>query len=210
MNNFNILYAVANSGIINQIVFAILVILSIVLWTIVFQKISSILRYTKLLEQLENAIRMQDLSSLKVYVANKSNSYAEMVNYVITNCNVDSKAELQETAVLFLSKKNYKLSLQIPYLGIIANAAPFIGLFGTVIGVVNTFQQMAVSNSVALSSVAPGIAEALYATAFGLFVAVPAAVAYNMFNVHLEEMSQKENLLIGQLVFMLKNSYFKE
>ena len=210
MGNFNIFYAIANSSIINQLVFLALALLSAGLWTIVFQKISNFLKYIKLLDQLENIIRMQDIASLKSYSLTKNNAYAEMVSYVIANYKTISKNELQEVALLFLSKKNYKLGLHVPYLGIIANASPFIGLFGTVVGVVNTFQQMAVSNSVALSAVAPGIAEALYATAFGLFVAVPSAIAFNMFNVKLEDMSQKENLLIGQVVFMLKNGYFQE
>jgi biopolymer transport protein TolQ len=68
------------------------------------------------------------------------------------------------------------------WLAIIASVAPFVGLFGTVWGIMNSFEGIARSGSASLAAVAPGIAEALTATAFGLGAAIPAVIGYNLFN----------------------------
>ena len=73
-------------------------------------------------------------------------------------------------------KKNFT------YLATIGSTAPFIGLFGTVWGIMNSFQSIAISRNTSLAIVAPGIAEALFATALGLLAAIPAVIAYNKFN----------------------------
>jgi biopolymer transport protein TolQ len=67
------------------------------------------------------------------------------------------------------------------YLATIGSIAPFIGLFGTVWGIMNSFQSIAISKNTSLAVVAPGIAEALFATALGLLAAIPAVIAYNLF-----------------------------
>jgi len=74
-----------------------------------------------------------------------------------------------------------KLEKRIPFLATIASAAPFIGLFGTVWGILITFQRIGVTGSTNLATVGPGIADALVATAAGLFAAIPAVLAYNHF-----------------------------
>jgi biopolymer transport protein TolQ len=75
-----------------------------------------------------------------------------------------------------------RLEKNLPYLAIIASAAPFVGLFGTVWGIMTSFEGIARSGSASLAAVAPGISEALVATAFGLAAAIPALVGYNLFN----------------------------
>jgi biopolymer transport protein TolQ len=74
-----------------------------------------------------------------------------------------------------------RLSRSLPFLATCANAAPFIGLFGTVWGIMHAFHSIGQSQSAALATVAPGISEALVATAIGLGVAIPATIAYNFF-----------------------------
>lgn len=78
-----------------------------------------------------------------------------------------------------------KLERGLGFLASIGSAAPFIGLFGTVWGIMNSFQSIAYSNNTSLAVVAPGIAEALLATAIGLFAAIPAVIAYNRFSSEL-------------------------
>ena len=73
----------------------------------------------------------------------------------------------------------------------IGSISPFIGLFGTVWGIMNSFQSIAMSNNTSLAVVAPGIAEALFATALGLLAAIPAVIAYNKFNSDSRKYSQK-------------------
>ena len=79
----------------------------------------------------------------------------------------------------------------IGYLATVGSTAPFIGLFGTVWGIMNSFQSIAISRNTSLAIVAPGIAEALFATALGLLAAIPAVVAYNKFSSDSKKYSQK-------------------
>ena len=78
-----------------------------------------------------------------------------------------------------IEKQMSKISKGFIFLATVGSTAPFIGLFGTVWGIMNSFQSIAISRNTSLAIVAPGIAEALFATALGLFVAIPAVVAYN-------------------------------
>ena len=91
------------------------------------------------------------------------------------------------------AKRNQRKKLEryLPLLAITASTAPFIGLFGTVWGIMNSFQSIAVSRNTSLAIVAPGIAEALFATALGLLAAIPAVIAYNKFGNDSKKYSQK-------------------
>jgi len=81
-----------------------------------------------------------------------------------------------------IDKQMTKISKGFTFLATVGSTAPFIGLFGTVWGIMNSFQSIAISRNTSLAIVAPGIAEALFATALGLLAAIPAVVAYNKFN----------------------------
>ena len=81
-----------------------------------------------------------------------------------------------------IEKQISKISKGFTFLATVGSTAPFIGLFGTVWGIMNSFQSIAISRNTSLAIVAPGIAEALFATALGLLAAIPAVVAYNKFN----------------------------
>ena len=81
-----------------------------------------------------------------------------------------------------IEKQISKIEKGFTFLATVGSTAPFIGLFGTVWGIMNSFQSIAISRNTSLAIVAPGIAEALFATALGLLAAIPAVVAYNKFN----------------------------
>ena len=81
-----------------------------------------------------------------------------------------------------IEKQMSKISKGFTFLATVGSTAPFIGLFGTVWGIMNSFQSIAISRNTSLAIVAPGIAEALFATALGLLAAIPAVIAYNKFN----------------------------
>ena len=81
-----------------------------------------------------------------------------------------------------IEKQMVKIDKGFTFLATVGSTAPFIGLFGTVWGIMNSFQSIAISRNTSLAIVAPGIAEALFATALGLLAAIPAVVAYNKFN----------------------------
>ena len=84
-----------------------------------------------------------------------------------------------------------KLEKNYTFLATVGSTAPFIGLFGTVWGIMNSFQSIAISRNTSLAIVAPGIAEALFATALGLLAAIPAVVAFNKFNNDSKKYTQK-------------------
>tara|TARA_B110000261_G_scaffold116072_1_gene129556 strand:- start:1 stop:567 length:567 start_codon:yes stop_codon:yes gene_type:complete len=106
-----------------------------------------------------------------------------------------SKSNLNErmTGVLEVNieKQMSKIDKGFTFLATVGSTAPFIGLFGTVWGIMNSFQSIAISRNTSLAIVAPGIAEALFATALGLLAAIPAVVAYNKFNNDSKKYSQK-------------------
>ena len=97
-----------------------------------------------------------------------------------------SKSDLHDRISTMLEtgieKQMSKISKGYTFLATVGSTAPFIGLFGTVWGIMNSFQSIAISRNTSLAIVAPGIAEALFATALGLLAAIPAVIAYNKFN----------------------------
>jgi biopolymer transport protein TolQ len=90
-----------------------------------------------------------------------------------------------------IEKQISKIEKGFTFLATVGSTAPFIGLFGTVWGIMNSFQSIAISRNTSLAIVAPGIAEALFATALGLLAAIPAVVAYNRFTNDSRKYSQK-------------------
>jgi len=90
-----------------------------------------------------------------------------------------------------IEKQVSKIDKGFTFLATVGSTAPFIGLFGTVWGIMNSFQSIAISRNTSLAIVAPGIAEALFATALGLLAAIPAVVAYNKFNNDSKKYAQK-------------------
>ena len=89
------------------------------------------------------------------------------------------KERMGRTMQVAFNKESEIIEKNLTFLATAGSAAPFVGLFGTVWGIMNSFQSIAIAQNTNLSVVAPGIAEALFATALGLFVAIPAVVAYN-------------------------------
>ena len=106
-----------------------------------------------------------------------------------------SKSDLNNRITTMLEtgieKQMSKISKGFTFLATVGSTAPFIGLFGTVWGIMNSFQSIAISRNTSLAIVAPGIAEALFATALGLLAAIPAVIAYNKFNYDSIKYSQK-------------------
>jgi len=90
-----------------------------------------------------------------------------------------------------LMREQEKLEAHLPFLASVASVSPYIGLFGTVWGILNSFRGLANQHQATLATVAPGISEALVATAMGLFAAIPAVLAYNRFVAKAEVLSAK-------------------
>jgi biopolymer transport protein TolQ len=133
--------------------------------------------YNNLPVDLDNpmALLFKDSMQTLLKAKNKSNLNARMSSMLEIN----------------IEKQMIKIEKSFTFLATVGSTAPFIGLFGTVWGIMNSFQSIAISRNTSLAIVAPGIAEALFATALGLLAAIPAVVAYNKFNNDSKKYSQK-------------------
>ena len=194
-----ILSMVFGSGIVVQGVLYLLIVLSIGSWAITIAKFLQMRRartdsdeFSSIFWETRNLARLDDSASrlsgsplTKLF----QSGYKELAHIVQehkgkTPGNVDSDLESVERAIRRAEiVEAQKLEGGITFLATVASAAPFIGLFGTVWGIMNAFHGLSSAKNSTIQAVAPGISEALVATAIGLAAAIPAAVAYNYFAV---------------------------
>ena len=118
----------------------------------------------------------------------------------------DIRARLEKAMRTSLKTELQKIEIGLPFLATIGSAAPFIGLFGTVWGIMNSFTAIAHQQDTSLATVAPGIAEALFATALGLAAAIPAVMFYNHFAVKLGRASSSAASAIAELAKHISRS----
>lgn len=187
-----------NSGPIGITVLVTLFLFSLISWFVIIGKSMQLRRFFKNSEAfMEIFWQSKNLSEL----SNRANEYpyspAREVfrggyNETVKVLQVKERSQSSLTKVSFetvkrtlnktISFEESKLFSGLNFLSISASTAPFIGLFGTVVGIIKSFQGISVSGSSSLSSVAPGISEALIATALGLIVAIPATIFFNLFS----------------------------
>ncbi|UQB41464.1 protein TolQ [Thiomicrospira microaerophila] len=177
-----------------QAVMAILVFMSVSAWAVALAKSYQIRQAKRQADLfLEEFWESEDLSRLyKDLSMNESGDnqglkaifeagfqeFVRLKNQGVQEANDLVSASHRAMKVVF-SKESERLENRLPYLATVGSSAPYIGLFGTVIGVMHAFQGLSENTSATLSAVAPGIAEALLATGIGLFAAIPAVIFYN-------------------------------
>ena len=205
------LEAFLQAGFLVKIVIVILFFSSIYLWSFVVMKYltfaSSKKQYDKFMQILKNG----DLSLISSI---KNNIYSEIFKFLDSNKDKIKTAKedleiIKEKTVLFLEENNKNLEKGIANIGIIASISPFVGLFGTVIGIIDVFSLIAENASVSLIAIGPGIAESLYSTALGLFVAVPASFFYNKLINKLENLEMEQKIIIQKIIFSLMDDEAK-
>jgi len=133
--------------------------------------------YNSLPETLDNPMAQLFKDSMQAVMKSRSKT------------NINQK--LQNILEVNIEKQMHIVNAKFTFLATVGSTAPFIGLFGTVWGIMNSFQSIAISRNTSLAIVAPGIAEALFATALGLLAAIPAVIAYNKFGNDSKKYSQK-------------------
>ena len=109
-----------------------------------------------------------------------------------------------------LSREQTALEKHLPFLATVASASPYVGLFGTVWGIMNSFRGLAETNQATLSTVAPGISEALIATAIGLFAAIPALIAYNRYTTSVETLLSSFEDFMDEFSIVLHRDLYKK
>jgi biopolymer transport protein TolQ len=118
----------------------------------------------------------------------------------------ERRDRIERAMRLALNAELRRLEVRLPFLATLGSAAPFIGLFGTVWGIMRSFEGIAAAHNTSLAVVAPGIAEALFATAMGLAAAIPAVVAYNKITVDLGRFAGRMQSLIGRSAGLLSRT----
>ncbi len=127
---------------------------------------------------------------------------AQVVHYGLLHAG-RSRKDLEELMLTKLKEERMKLERFLGILGTLGNVSPFIGLFGTVVGIIKAFRDLAASGTGGPSVVARGIAEALVATAAGLLVAIPAVIIFNYFNKRLKDQTVEMEVASSRLIVML-------
>ena len=177
-----------------KIVIFILVIFSIQSWKTIIQKILLINKQTKISKQFENYF-WSGISLDELYQQIEDFDQESYSNIFRNIMGEYEKSRLQKNKIdssfiqrlytsldLSIAVEDTRLNKGLSFLASSGSVAPFIGLFGTVWGIMNSFQAIAIAQNTNLAVVAPGIAEALFVTALGLFVAIPSTAFYNMIN----------------------------
>ena len=196
--DFSIINLFIRADIIIKTVIIILIVSSIYSWAIIFEKIKMFRRINKSTEEFENKF-WKSKSAESFYNSLPNNVNDPMADVFRHSMDIMLKSKrssnLNEKMSRMLEintdQQMEKIEKRYTFLATVGSTAPFIGLFGTVWGIMNSFQSIAISRNTSLAIVAPGIAEALFATALGLLASIPAVIAYNKFTNDSKKYFQK-------------------
>ena len=187
--DFSLINLFIRADIIVKSVIIILIACSIYSWAVIIDKLKLFKKINKSTEEFET--KFWNSKSAESFYNNLPSNLEDPMALVFKDAMQNllkkrSKTDLHERMTTMLEtgieKQMSKISKGYTFLATVGSTAPFIGLFGTVWGIMNSFQSIAISRNTSLAIVAPGIAEALFATALGLLAAIPAVIAYNKFN----------------------------
>ena len=217
-NSLSIISLIFSAGIVVQIVMIVLVMMSIYSWTVIMSEkkvlIDATSDITNFHQRFEGEVvlsrvykelpplasdrtAMEDIfgSGYKEFTHSKSTSNQSLI------MNSERAYRAMNTTA---SNEIDRLDSSLSVLAMIASSSPYIGLFGTVWGIMHSFIGLASVKQATIAIVAPGIAEALIATAFGLFAAIPATIAYNRLVSQVEEIGNKYTAFVEELFVMIQ------
>ena len=189
--DFSLIQLFLRADFIVKAVIVILIAASVYSWALIFDKYKLFKRIEKSTTSFEE--KFWKSKSAESFYNNFSNKEKDpvatifqsaMIELIRTKSKSSSIQSARVSRVIEISadKEIKSIEKHFTFLATVGSTAPFIGLFGTVWGIMNSFQSIAISRNTSLAIVAPGIAEALFATALGLLAAIPAVIAYNKFN----------------------------
>ena len=196
--DFSILSLFLRADIIVKSVIILLIASSIYSWAIIIEKYRLFKKINQSSEEFEN--KFWKSRSAESFYNNlpqdmddpMANVFKDTMQIIIKSKSKSNLSNRLESMLeVNIEKQINVIEKNFTFLATVGSTAPFIGLFGTVWGIMNSFQSIAISRNTSLAIVAPGIAEALFATALGLLAAIPAVVAYNKFNSDSKKYSQK-------------------
>jgi len=213
----NIWEMVGRGGPLTIAVLAILLIFSVFSWAIIFAKWSTFrtarsadarfLRAFRKAAGLDAVMVASEQFKPAPLVSVFEFGYEEVHRQVKARGTVSNKLALERSLQLGISEELAKLERNMSWLATVASVSPFIGLFGTVLGIIRAFQDLGMQGSASLRAVAPGIAEALIATAVGLAAAIPAAIFYNHFSHTIREIGARLDDFSLEFLNMAERSF---
>ncbi|CAB3786468.1 protein TolQ [Pararobbsia alpina] len=221
MNNaqdLSIISLVLNASLLAQAVMALLLLLSLLSWTYIFRKWFAIRRATSQTERFERDFWSGgDLQTLYQSAANSRHSIGALERIFESGMREFLKAKEKRLSdpglVLDGARRAMRAAFQreldvlesnLAFLASVGSVSPYIGLFGTVWGIMNAFTGLSNVQQATLASVAPGIAEALTATAIGLFAAIPAVVAYNRYSHDIDRLASRFETFVEEFTNILQ------
>jgi len=187
--DFSLLNLFIRADIIVKSVIILLIACSVYSWAVIIEKLKLFKKINQTTEEFET--KFWNSRSAESFYNNLPANIDDPMALVFKDAMQSllkkrSRTDLNNRMITMLEtgieKQISKISKGFTFLATVGSTAPFIGLFGTVWGIMNSFQSIAISRNTSLAIVAPGIAEALFATALGLLAAIPAVIAYNKFN----------------------------
>jgi biopolymer transport protein TolQ len=206
-----------------QFVMLVLLGASIASWAIIFSKRKELDKATKIADEFEGLFWSgMDLSDLyrnltmhgveaegieNVFIAGYR-EFSRLQQKSVSNGAI-AVENAQRAMRIELSRELELLDARLSFLATVGSTSPYVGLFGTVWGIMNSFRSLGNAQQATLAQVAPGIAEALIATAMGLFAAIPAVVAYNRFSNQLDRLSGRYDLFVEEFVVLLQRQVHK-
>ena len=193
---------IANASLLVQGVMALLVLASVVSWMMILQRWSLLRRAKQEIDAFEDHFwsgidlrglyqdlsQEEQLNGIEEIFVDGFREYTRLSEQP----GVDAEAIMQgaqRAMRVTLMREEARLETHLPFLATVGSTSPYIGLFGTVWGIMNSFRGLATVKQATLATVAPGISEALVATAIGLFAAIPAVIAYNRFNAKVDSLA---------------------
>ena len=203
-----------SSGPVAKLVLIILLLVSLFSWAVIVAKWSLFRRARvqsgRFLRAFRKAPRMQDMASVSEQF--KPSPLVNVFEGAIdelrkqSSAGVRNIASVQRAAQIATSEELTRLERRLPLLATTGNVAPFIGLFGTVWGIIDAFHGLGTASAASLRAVAPGISEALVTTAAGLFAAIPAVIAYNYFLNEIRQFGARMDDFTMELVNLVERS----
>jgi biopolymer transport protein TolQ len=219
-NTLSIYSLMAEASLLVQLVMLILFLASVISWVMIIQRASYQRRVKMALDDFEDQF-WSGIDLTQLY--RKGNELAsqgkvegvEMIfragykefSRLRQQENVDDDTIMdgvQRAMRVALAREQEKLDANLPFLASVASVSPYIGLFGTVWGIMNSFRGLANATQATLATVAPGISEALIATAMGLFAAIPAVLAYNRFSARAETLANSYETFAEEFISILQ------
>jgi len=207
---------ISNASLLVQIVMALLALASVVSWMMIFQRwfflrkaldeveafeahFWSGIDLRKFFAELEDAPDLNGIENIFVAGFREYTRLSEQ-----SGADADAVMQgLQRAMRVALNREEARLETHLPFLATVGSTSPYVGLFGTVWGIMNSFRSLANMSQATLASVAPGISEALVATAMGLFAAIPAVIGYNRFSARVEALMKRYEAFADELTTIL-------